>query len=171
MLLLNVLLAVAWLLLTGQFTPGNFIFGLLLSYGVLWLFWRTAGADADERARPGYFQKAPRLISFMLFFVWELILANVRVARDVLRPRIRFEPAVVAIPLQNYSDAEATLLANFITLTPGTVSLDIVDEPIKGVRTLYVHAMHAGSTQQAMDRFRHQVQQNLATRVEEVMRL
>ncbi|MEZ4657465.1 MAG: Na+/H+ antiporter subunit E [Caldilineaceae bacterium] len=170
MLLLNILLAVAWLLLTGQFTPLNFLFGLVISYAVLWFFGRAASTDADGRGRPAYFNSAPRLISFVCFFVWELILANLRVARDVLRPRMCFDPAVVAVPLPDYSDAEVTLLATFITLTPGTLSLDIVDEAAEGARTLYVHAMHVGSTQDAIDRFRTQLQQNLATRVEGVMR-
>ena len=170
MVLLNLLLAVAWLLLTGQFTPLNFIFGLIVAYGVLWLFWRAVAPAAGALEQPSYFRKVGQIVSFALFFIWELIVANVRVALDVLRPRMQFEPAVVAVPLQAYSDAEATLLANFLTLTPGTLSLDIVDAQNQGARTLYVHAMHAGATQDAIDRFRAQVQKTIARRVEEVMR-
>ncbi len=179
MLVLNLLLALAWLLLTGQFTPTNFLFGLVVAYGVLWLFWRATlprdGALNEEHETPLYFRKVTQSISFALFFLWELILANLRVALDVLRPQMRFEPAVVAVPLQGYSDAEASLLANFITLTPGTLSLDIVDEPQPdnpeaSTRTLYIHAMHAGQTQAAIDRFRDQVQRSFARRVQEVMR-
>lgn len=170
MFVLNLLLAIVWLLLTGQFTPTNFIFGLVASYGVLWGFWRAISPAPVDEVRPGYFSKVPQVISFAFFFVWELILANLRVAIDVLNPRLRIEPAVVATPLHNYSDAEATLLANFITLTPGTLSLDIVDEGESGRRTLYIHAMHAGHTQEAIARFRSQLQKNLARRVEEVMR-
>jgi multisubunit Na+/H+ antiporter MnhE subunit len=98
------------------------------------------------------------------------------------------------VPLDGYSDAEVTLLANFITLTPGTLSLDVKDGvDIDGVnidetdrnrpesdrtdgkgadskRVLYVHAMHAGRTQAAIEQFRDQLRQNLGRRVTEVMR-
>ena len=114
--------------------------------------------------------RAFRVLWFGLFFIWELILANVRVAIDVLRPTPRMEPAVVAVPLHDFSDAEVTVLANFITLTPGTLSLDVVDNADARGRTLYVHAMHAGATQTAIERFRTQIQQQIAQRVQEVMR-
>ena len=114
--------------------------------------------------------KGIQIFSFGLFFIWELILANVRVAIDVLRPVPRMKPAVVAVPLDDFSDGEVTLLANFITLTPGTLSLDVVNNAAENARTLYVHAMHAGATQTAIERFRIQLQQQIAQRVQEVMR-
>lgn len=173
MLLLNLLLALCWLLLTGQFTPVNFLFGFVVAYGLLWLFGRLAPSESASVQAPGYFGKMFQVIGFGLFFVWELILANVRVAMDVLRWRPQMEPAVVAVPLQGFSDAEVTVLANFITLTPGTLSLDVVDNVVDGAaqegRILYVHAMHGGRTQAAIDRFRTQLQQQIARRVQEVM--
>ena len=117
--------------------------------------------------------KAIQWISFGLYFLWALILANVRVAIDVLRPRPQIAPAVVAVPLDGYSDAEVTLLANFITLTPGTLSLDVLDRADGSAdekrRVLYVHAMHAGETQEAIERFRDELRETLGRRVKEVM--
>jgi multicomponent Na+:H+ antiporter subunit E len=123
MLLLNLLLALAWLLLTGQFTPANFGFGFGLTYLLLWFFQRAIGADQQSAQRAAYFRRVGLIMRFGLFFVKELILANVRVARDVLRFRPQMQPAVVTLPLKGFSDAEVTMLANFITLTPGTLSL------------------------------------------------
>lgn len=169
MFVLNLLLAMAWLLLTGQFTPLNFVFGLGLAYGLLWLFWRAVLSATPEADPPLYFRKVAQVISFGLFFVKELLLANLRVAIDVLRPNMTIEPAVVAVPLADFGDGEAALLANFITLTPGTLSLDVVDDPASHERILYIHAMHAGRTQAAVERFRAEIQQHYARRVQEVM--
>ena len=131
MLLLNVLLGLAWLVLTSQYTALNFAAGLLLGYLALFL---VARRGASGR----YFQKVPLVIGFVLFFVWELILANLRVLRHVLGPLDRLRPAIIAVPLDIKSDAEITLLANLITLTPGTLSLDVSTDR----RTLFVHAIH-----------------------------
>jgi len=66
------------------------------------------------------------------------VLANLRVAHDVLTPRHHMTPGIVAVPLELESDLQITLLANLITLTPGTLSLHVSDDR----RTLYVHAMY-----------------------------
>jgi multicomponent Na+:H+ antiporter subunit E len=77
------------------------------------------------------------------FFAWELLLANFRVAGDVLRGN-RMEPAVVAIPLDVTSDGEILLLSMLINITPGSVTIDLSDDR----RTLYVHVMHMKSAEQ-----------------------
>ncbi|MBV7339204.1 Na+/H+ antiporter subunit E [Chloroflexi bacterium TSY] len=179
MLLLNLSLAIVWLLLTGQFTVQNFFVGFFVTYGVLGLFGQAIQGNASQAQAPRFFSKGFEVLYFGLFFLWELILANVRVAIDVLRPTPKIEPAVVAVPIDGFSDAEVTLLANFITLTPGTLSLDVIEnrsvksgrnEGNKRSRMLYIHAMHAGVTQNAVERFRRQIQLDLARRVREVLR-
>ncbi len=174
MFLLNLLLTLAWLLLTGQFTPANFLFGFSITYLLLWLFQRGLLPQSDGVQPKGYFLKVWQLITFSLFFVKELLLANVRVAIDVLRFRPQMAPALITVPLPNFSDAEVTLLANFITLTPGTLSLDVVaapegDQENQG-RMLRIHAMHAGRTQRDIQRFCTQLEQQYVRRVQEVMR-
>ena len=72
------------------------------------------------------------------FFAWELMLANIRVAADVVRPHTTIRPAVVGIPLDVTSDAEILLLSMLINITPGSVTIDLSDDR----RTLYVHVMH-----------------------------
>ena len=78
--------------------------------------------------------------SFALFFARELVLANLRVARLVLGPRARMHPAIVALPLDVRSDLAIQLLAATITLTPGTLSIDMASDR----RTLYVHVVDVG---------------------------
>jgi multicomponent Na+:H+ antiporter subunit E len=131
MLLLNLLLALAWVALTGQLTPINFGFGFAVGYLLLWLARRT-GREAT------YFKKVWLIIRFAGFFVWQLLLANLRVTYEILTPPHTMRPAVVAVPLDVTRPAAVTLLANLITLTPGTLSLDVAPDG----QMLYVHAMH-----------------------------
>jgi len=129
--LFNLLLALIWTALTGQFTLLNFIFGFFISYAVLRLL-----------RRPGepltYFQRASRALRFALFYLWKLILANLHTAAIVVAPLRTLRPAVIAVPLVIRSDAGITLLSNLITLTPGTLTLDVSDDR----RVMYVHVMN-----------------------------
>lgn len=129
--LMNILLTLVWAALTGKFDYGNFIFGFILSYIVLWVITR-----GTERAK--YFGRVPRILIFIGFFIKELIKANIQVAYDVITPRNHMKPAIVGIPLDAETELEITLLANFITLTPGTLSMDVSDDK----KTIYVHAMY-----------------------------
>jgi multicomponent Na+:H+ antiporter subunit E len=154
MFLLNILLALVWIGLTGQFTVENFVVGFGLGFVLLWLSQRVMG-------RSVYFRKVPQVISFVGFFIWELILANLRVAYDIVTPRHYMQPGVVAIPLDITREVEIVLLANLITLTPGTLTLDISDDR----RILYVHAMHIDNLEQ----FRRDIKEGYERRVQEVL--
>lgn len=79
------------------------------------------------------------------FFLWELLLANVRVAGDVVRPAGAIRPAVVAIPLDVTRNGEILLLSMLINITPGSVTIDLSEDR----RTLYVHVMHMKSAEQS----------------------
>ncbi len=127
----NLLLSLVWVAITGTFTVENFLFGFGLSFFLLWL-------TARDRKDNKYFNRIPKLIGFVFFFFYELIKANIEVAYDVITPRHYMEPGIVKIPLDAKSDLEITLLANLITLTPGTLSLDVSDDR----KVLYIHAMY-----------------------------
>lgn len=140
MFLLNLLLALAWTALTGDFTPTNFIIGFALGYLAIRITTRTTDA-----AR--YTDKIPKVVGFVAFFLWELTRASLRVAFDIVTPTHRMRPAVVAVPLDVRTDAQITLLANLITLTPGTLGLEVSDDR----RTLYVHVMYLTDRQRVID--------------------
>jgi multicomponent Na+:H+ antiporter subunit E len=84
-----------------------------------------------------------RAVELAAFFAWELLIANFRVAADVLQGN-RIEPAVVAIPLDITSDIEILLLSMLINITPGSVTIDLSDDR----QTLYVHVMHMETPEQ-----------------------
>jgi len=130
--LLNNLLTFVWVALTGTFTFLNFAFGFVLSFVALWLINRNKGKEEK------YFKLVPRTISFIFFFLYELIKANVQVAYDVITPKFYMTPGIVRVPLNATSDLEITLLANLISLTPGTLSLDVSEDR----KVLYVHSMY-----------------------------
>jgi multicomponent Na+:H+ antiporter subunit E len=134
-LLGSILLALAWAALQGEFTLGNLLAGYGVGYLILALLARGGVMPSTLASR------TPRAVGLTGFFVWELVLANVRVAADVLRPRTAIRPAIVAIPLDVTTDHEILLLSMLINITPGSVTIDLSDDR----RTLYVHVMHMTS--------------------------
>ncbi len=200
MFLLNILLAVTWGMATGLFSVPNLVFGFGLGYLILRFAQRVLGPSP-------YFAKVSLAIRFALRYLWELVLANFRVAYDVLVPgawpsaatgRRRATPpglspetadaaggpgpafgdslrapiaaesyvcpGVVGIPLDARTDAEIALLANLITLTPGSVSLDLSEDR----RVLYVHAMYIDGGD--VEAYRRSVKDGLERRVLELLR-
>lgn len=136
--LLNIALALAWAALTDELSPANLLFGFGLGYLTLLAARRALGPSS-------YFGKVRLALGFALFFLWELILSNLRVAHDVLTPRHRMQPRVIAVPLDAQTDAEITMLANLISLTPGTLSLDVSTDR----RVIYIHSMYAADAESA----------------------
>lgn len=129
--ILNLLLALAWVMLTGDFSGLNLLAGLVYGYLVLALIQSQVPIIA------GYAQRLPQLLKFVGFFLKELFMANLRVAFDIVTPPWHMRPGVIAVPLEAKTDFEIGLVANLISLTPGTLSLDVSDDK----RVLYIHAM------------------------------
>lgn len=138
--LLNILFAVVWVFLTGTVNATNFAFGFILSYLVLWLI----SSNDDKRK---YFVIGPRIIGFAFYFLYELVKANLQVAAHVVTPKFYMEPGIIKYPLDAKTDLEITLLANVITLTPGTLSLDVSDDR----KVLYIHAMYVSDKDEFID--------------------
>ncbi|RPJ19758.1 MAG: Na+/H+ antiporter subunit E [Planctomycetaceae bacterium] len=155
MLFINLLLALVWTFLTGAATPNTLLEGFAVGYLVLWLASPLYGTST-------YFRKFRQAVSFFVFFLQELIIATLRVAYVVVKPRISIRPGIVAVPLDVRTNAEITLLANLITLTPGTLTLDISDDR----RVMYVHVMDVDD----VDAFRQEIKQGFERRVGELLR-
>lgn len=156
MLLLNILLAFAWTMLTGKFTQSNFLFG----FGASYLLLRYCQRAVPSSSR--YSDKLQAAVAFVVFFLCELIKASLRVAYDLITARYSMKPGVIAVPLDAKTDAEITLLANLITLTPGTLSLDLSTDR----RVLYVHAMYIDDA----DSLRREIKEGFERRVLDLLR-
>lgn len=126
------LLAIMWGAITGTFSGLNLLLGAAIGSIAVWLL---RGSLAPPRA----LRKLRQICALALLFLYELAVSALRVASLVLRPNLRdvLRPAIIAFPLTVKSDAEITLLANMITLTPGTLSVDVSDD--RG--HLYVHVL------------------------------
>ena len=154
MLLLNLLLTLAWVALTGDYQAGNFAIGFVLGYLILRL---TQHSQAAAR----YVKGLQLALFFAVFFLKELVVSSLRVTLQVIRPQMQLRPAVVAIPLDVTSDAAITLLGNLITLTPGTLTLDVSTDR----STMYVHVMNVGD----VESFRQSIKNGFERRVLEVL--
>jgi multicomponent Na+:H+ antiporter subunit E len=153
----NILLTLIWVFLTGEYKFNNFLFGFVLSFIILWIL-----SGAEERSSKKYFKIVPRIISFVLFFIWELTKANIQVAYEVITPKFNMKPGIIAIPLEAKTDLEITLLANLITLTPGTLALDVSTDR----SVLYVHGMYV----MGKEEFITDIKQGFEKRLLEILR-
>jgi multicomponent Na+:H+ antiporter subunit E len=155
-LVINVLLALAWVAITGEVSFGNLISGFGLGLLVLFFTRRVVGT-------PTYVVRVWRVFRLLLFFLEEMIRSNLRVAYDVLTPGYHLRPGVIAIPLEARTDTEITLLANMITMTPGSFSLDISQDR----SVLYVHAMYLDEN---VEDYRRRIKDGFERRILEVTR-
>lgn len=127
----NIMLAIAWVTLSGNVSGLNLFAGFFFGYLALMVL------QAKVEPLRGYSRRFPRLVAFLVYFLKELAKANYRVAYDVATPVWYMKPGVIAIPLEAKTDVEITFLSSVISLTPGTLSLDVSDDR----RVLFIHAM------------------------------
>lgn len=151
----NVILALIWGALSGEITGINLLFGFIMGYIILYLAQRVTGNSR-------YFGRVWSIIVFMLYFLYELVVASLRVAYDVMTPTHYNKPGIIAYALDQLTDIEITLLANVISLTPGTLSLDVSEDR----KTLYIHAMFIDDA----DELRREIKNGLERRLLEVLR-
>ncbi len=130
---LNIVLAIAWAALTGNITLSGlavgFVFGSMALYVTRPLF---PGSDL-------YFRRVWRWIKLLVLFLYELVVSSMQVVWDVLTPQHKSRPGIISVPLDVKGEMEILLVTNLISLTPGTLSLDVTEDQ----KTLYIHAMFA----------------------------
>ncbi|RMD66498.1 MAG: Na+/H+ antiporter subunit E [Planctomycetota bacterium] len=130
--LMNLALAVVWCALWGVATAWMFIGGMLVGAGVISAYSRARGEEP-------YLGRGWELLRFAMGYVWLLTKANALVAWEVLTPRMHQSPRIIRYPVSGLSDAHRTTLANAITLTPGTLVVDVSPDD----RWMYIHCMYA----------------------------
>ena len=128
-----IILAVFWLLLSGHYVPLFFFFAAVSIALVLWLSWRMDSTDTETDQIP----LNPSLLRYWFWLTIEAIKANIAMAAMLWRPRLEVKPVVARIPTRQNTRMGKVIYANSITLTPGTVTLEI-DE---ANNVLTVHAI------------------------------
>lgn len=155
LLLLNFAFAVVFATLLGGGRIGDFFAGFILGYGVLWV---TQPLYPQTR----YFHKFPKALNLAGYFLKELVLSNLKVLWDIVTPEHINRPGIIGVPLDARSDLEIFLVANLLSLTPGTLSVDISEDKA----TLFVHVMFL----EDVEHTRRVIKQELERRVLEVTR-
>ena len=146
----NLLLAGCWVFLTGSFEALNYLFGFFIGYLVIALIHNLVPS------LHGYPQRLPRFFAFLGYFIRELVTANVKVAIDIVTPPWHMKPGVIRFTVSNLNDLEITTLSNLISLTPGTLVLDVSEDK----STLFVHSMFLDDERQVQEDLR-QLEQRL----------
>jgi multicomponent Na+:H+ antiporter subunit E len=135
-LLRVVVLVGIWLALWSDLSVANVASGLVVATAIVVLF---------DTWRPGTPVIRPlRAARFAAYFLYKLVEASIVVARTVLSPGHRIHTGILAVPLRGCSDGVATLIADAISLTPGTLTLEVRRDPL----TLFVHALDVRNVEQ-----------------------
>nr|WP_210259832.1 Na+/H+ antiporter subunit E [Martelella sp. HB161492] len=127
---MNLILAIAWVAVTGSASLHNLIFGFIV--GAL-----CVALVREQLGHESYFGRFMKITALFLLFLWELMASAWKVAVLVCRPKLDIQPGIFSFELSLERDFEIALLANMITLTPGTLSVDVSDDK----KTLFIHAI------------------------------
>jgi multicomponent Na+:H+ antiporter subunit E len=136
------ILTLLWVALQGSLSIGNVLLGVVFGAAILRLS-RPLFADRDPgeggRLSAGIrpLRRLWRVLVLLVVFLRELVISALEVARYTLQPTLQIQPAIVEYPLDVRTPREITVLANLISLTPGTLSLDVSPDS----KYLYVHAI------------------------------
>ncbi len=125
-------IAIAWCFLQGSITLGNLILGVFLGIFVFLI-------SLSFNGMKGSFNQLKAIIRLILFILAELVVSSLRVAWDILTPTVYARPRIVRIPIADLDDVATTVLANAISLTPGSLALEVSENS----QYLYVHVMYA----------------------------
>jgi multicomponent Na+:H+ antiporter subunit E len=151
-LLGNMLLALAWAALQGEFSLWTLVTGHVLGYLILVTLVRGGVLDSSP-----YVGRVHRVLGLAGYFLYELMKANLRLALDVATPRFDMKPGIIALPLDATRDSQILLLSMLINTTPGSVALDVSSDR----KTLYVHVMYMDTPEAA----REEIKQGFERRV------
>jgi len=129
----NILLALAWAALHGDFSLETLLTGQILGYLILVALVRGGVLSSSP-----YVGRVHRVVGLVAYFLWELVKANLRLALDVATPHYNMKPGIIALPLDATQDGQILLLSMLINTTPGSVALDVSSDR----KILYVHVMY-----------------------------
>ncbi|WP_296897145.1 Na+/H+ antiporter subunit E [Thiohalocapsa sp.] len=152
---LNLLIAVGWGAVSGSFAAIDLLLGYAGGFVALWLTRPLFGPSP-------YFRRTFGAIGLVVFFLYELVRSSIAVVWDVVTPEIHSRPRMVRMPLDCTDETQIMLTANVISLTPGTLTVDVSPDQ----RELVIHAMFAEDPDEVV----HDLKRGLERRVMEALR-
>jgi multicomponent Na+:H+ antiporter subunit E len=152
---LNLLIAVGWAAVAGGFAAVDLVVGFLGGFLALWLTRPLFGPSP-------YFRRTFGALGLIVFFLYDLLRSSVAVVWDVITPEMQSRPRMVRMPLDCRDETEIMLTANLISLTPGTLTVDVSPDR----RELVIHAMFAEDPDEVV----HDLKRGMERRVMEALR-
>lgn len=142
----TLILTAFWAALQGSFSPGNLVFGVIVSFAIVQFVHTLFDAsDPSEQTRMNTgvrpLRRLWRFAVMVLVFLRELVGSSLQVAWFTLHPTLSIRPGIIKYPLHVTTDREITALSNLISLTPGTLALDVSSDRSH----LYIHALNVES--------------------------
>ncbi|MFZ4451943.1 Na+/H+ antiporter subunit E [Salibacterium aidingense] len=137
-LLINLIMAIIWMFMNDAWTFSSFISGYVIGLGIVYLL---RGFFPDRF----YFIGVYAILKLILIFLKELILSAIEVVGQILQPTLKITPGIFAMDIDLEKKWEVTVLSCLITLTPGTLVVDVSPDN----KTLFIHAMHLPDIEKA----------------------
>ena len=125
----SILLFVLWMILTSNFQMANILVGMAVSFSIALLYVKLFTHKKFEFINPVW------LMVYLYVLLKNLIISNIQISKIILKSDMKLSPAIIAVKTNLESDWKKLLLANSVTLTPGTLTLDIKDN------TLFIHVI------------------------------
>ncbi len=137
------ILTIFWTALQGSFSPGNLVFGVLLAYAIVRFSHPLFDAsDPMEQTRTSFrarpLRRLWRFFVMVLVFLYELVTSSLQMAKFTVQPTLDIRSGIIKYPLDVTTDREITALSNLISLTPGTLTLDVSRDRSH----LYIHTIN-----------------------------
>ncbi|GAA0136495.1 Na+/H+ antiporter subunit E [Paenibacillus sp. YSY-4.3] len=142
-ILLNFLIAVIWMFLNNDWSVSGLVVGYAIGLILIGLFGRLWPQGF-------YMRKVWAILKLLVLFIRELFKSSFVVIGQVLSPKLNIRPGIFAYTTELKSDWEVAILANLITLTPGTLTLDVSRDG----SILYIHAMDLGDVDELCSEIR-----------------
>ena len=125
----SILLFVLWMILTSNFQMANILVGMAVSFSISILYVKLFTHKKFEFINPVW------LVVYLYVLLKNLIISNIQISKIILKSDMKLSPAIIAVKTNLKSDWKKLLLANSVTLTPGTLTLEIKDD------ILYIHVI------------------------------
>ncbi|MGI6534051.1 MAG: Na+/H+ antiporter subunit E [Peptococcia bacterium] len=146
--LINLFIGLLWMFFQNDWSALSFLSGYLFGLCVLFVIRRFLRSKF-------YLFTLHAVISLFLLFIWEMFISSILVIRKIITPQIRIKPGIVAMETSLEGDIEVTLLALLITLTPGSVVMEVSPD----YKILYTHVMDIPELSDAVLRSRNRFEE------------
>jgi multicomponent Na+:H+ antiporter subunit E len=144
--LYSIALGFIWCFVHGVVNLSNFLVGAMIGPFVIKPF-KDLYDFREEVSYKERLKRIPKQIHYFSILIVQIIKASIVVAKIVLQPKINIKPGIIAVPIRAKTDVGITAISNTISLTPGTLTIDVSDDR----SALYVHCIDIDDVKEIRD--------------------